>query len=93
MTPQCLLMKTLFYIVLDSGRMVSEILAMFRLKNLLIFGVYPLWVKINPNPNFMAKNEIVEFRDNPMLIQSWKNSLLEYHPLYPVETYGISWYY
>lgn len=50
----CLVMKSLFLMVLGSGTKVSEILAMSRHRNLLEFEDKVLLVKINPNPRFIV---------------------------------------
>ena len=49
-----------------------------------MFGEHYDWVRIHPNPQFLAKNETASFRRDPLLINSFKNPNGEHHSLCPV---------
>ena len=49
-----------------------------------MFGEHYNWVRLFPNPQFLAKNETASFRRSPLLIHAFKNARGEHHPLCPV---------
>ena len=49
-----------------------------------MFGDHYEWVRIHPNPQFLAKNETAAFRRGPLMINAFKDSAGEHHPLCPV---------
>ena len=51
-----------------------------------MFGKRYEWVRIHPNPQFLAKNESSSFRRGPILINAFMNSSNEHHALCPVDT-------
>lgn len=75
-----------FLIALGSEGRISEIYAMYKYKNLLNCDDYPLWARINLTLKPLAKDEMVEFGNELILIQSWKISPLQHHSFYPFKT-------
>ena len=51
-----------------------------------MFGDHYSWVRIHPNPHFLAKNETSAQRRGPLLINAFKNDNGEHHPLCPVDS-------
>ena len=49
-----------------------------------MFGDHYEWVRIHPNPQFLAKNETAAFRRDTLVIHSFKNADGEHHSLCPV---------
>ena len=77
-------LKTIFLLALASGRRVSELHSFLRRKGFIVFGEHYSWVRIHPNPQFLAKNETAAFRRGPLMINAFKDSAGEHHPLCPV---------
>ena len=77
-------LKTLFLLALASGRRVSELHSLLRRRGFIVFGEHYNWVRLHPNPQFLAKNETASFRRGPLLINAFKNTQGEHHPLCPV---------
>ena len=51
-----------------------------------MFGEHYNWVRLHPNPQFLAKNESAAFRRGPILIHAFKNAQGVHHDLCPVRT-------
>ena len=77
-------LKTLFLLALATGRRVSELHSFLRRRGFIVFGENYEWVRIYPNPQFLAKNETASFRRDPILLNSFKNPNGEHHSLCPV---------
>ena len=58
-------LKTIFLLALASGRRVSELHSFLRRRGFIVFGDHYSWVRIHPNPHFLAKNETSAQRRGP----------------------------
>ena len=79
-----LTLKALFLLALASGRRVGELHSLIRRKGYIVFGEHYSWVRLHPNPQFLAKNETATFRRGPILINAFKNASNNHHALCPV---------
>ena len=77
-------LKTVFLLALASGRRVSELHSLLRRRGFIVFGEHYSWVRLHPNPQFLAKNETASFRHGPLMINAFRNAAGEHHPLCPV---------
>ena len=80
-----LTLKALFLLALASGKRVGELHSLIRRKGFIVFGEHYNWVRIHPNPQFLAKNETASFRRGPILIHAFKNNANDHHVLCPVK--------
>lgn len=55
------------------GRRCNELQSLLRSSKYISFGPANKWVKITPNPVFLAKNELPSFRRNPVFINALPN--------------------
>ena len=78
-------LKALFLLALATGRRVSELHSLLRTKGYIVFGKDYKWVRLYPNPQFLAKNETSKFRRGPLLIHAFLNSQGEHNSLCPVK--------
>ena len=79
-----LTLKALFLLVLASGRRVGELHSLIRRKGFIVFSEHYNWVRLHPNPQFLAKNETASFRRGPILINAFKDSSNNHDVLCPV---------
>ena len=84
-----LTLKALFLLALASGRRVGELHSLIRRKVFIVFGEHYNWVRIHPNPQFLAKNETASFRRGPILINAFKINSTTHHVLCPVNALRI----
>ena len=78
-------LKALFLLALALGRRVGELHSLLRRKGFVVFGKHYDWVRIHPNPQFLAKNESSSFRRGPIMINTFKDDSNEHHALCPVD--------
>ena len=80
-----LTMKTIFLLALALGRRCNELQSLLRDEKYIKFGPANKYVRINPNPVFLAKNELPSFRRKPILVKALpKSSRNIPNPLCPV---------
>ena len=79
-----LTLKALFLLALASGRRVGELHSLIRRRGFIVFGERYNWVRLHPNPQFLAKNETASFRRGPILINAFKTNPNTHHLLCPV---------
>ena len=79
-----LTLKTIFLVALALGCRASELHSLLRSPRYIVFSRNFKSVKIIPNPSFLCKNESLNFRRQPMILQAMMQRDGSHHTLCPV---------